>query len=186
MIHDMSRAAFHVDAVQSFGKLTISFKEEEEGPDCISISGHKIHGFKGSGVLAFRKPIRWQPFALGGGQEFGMRSGTVAVPQAVALAKAARLAVETMNERTNNYRQWHDEIRAQLESYGEAVHILSTPQGAAHIVSFSVRDLKGKLLLMLCKNVVSLSQHQVRVLPSKRKQVMLSRHFTLTSIIRKA
>lgn len=146
MIHDMSRAAFHVDAVQSFGKLTISFKEEE-GPDCISISGHKIHGFKGSGVLAFRKPIRWQPFALGGGQEFGMRSGTVAVPQAVALAKAARLAVETMNERANNYRQWHDEIRTQLESYGEAVHILSTPQGAAHIVSFSVRDLKGEVII---------------------------------------
>ena len=57
-----------------------------------------------------------------------MRSGTVAVPQAVALAKAARLAVETMNERSNKYRQWHDEIRTQLESYGEAVHVLSTPQ----------------------------------------------------------
>lgn len=145
MIHEMSRAAFHVDAVQSFGKLAISFKEE--GPDCISISGHKIHGFKGSGVLAFRKPIRWQPFALGGGQEFGMRSGTVAVPQAVALAKAARLAVETMNERTNKYRQWQDEIRTQLESFGEAVHVLSTPQGAAHIVSFSVRDLKGEVII---------------------------------------
>ena len=56
MIHEMSRG-FHVDAVQSFGKLAISFKEE--GPDIISISGHKIHGFKGSGVLAFRKPVRW-------------------------------------------------------------------------------------------------------------------------------
>ena len=146
IVHAESRAAFHVDAVQSFGKLPLTFKGEE-GPDCITISGHKIHGFKGSGVLAFRKPIRWQPFALGGGQEFGMRSGTVAVPQAVALAKAARLAVETMNERTNKYRQWHDEIRTQLESYGEAVHVLSTPQGAAHIVSFSVRDLKGEVII---------------------------------------
>ncbi|WP_155592749.1 cysteine desulfurase family protein [Lysinibacillus cavernae] len=146
MIHEMSRAVLHVDAVQSFGKLAISFKGED-GPDCISISGHKIHGLKGSGVLAFRKAIRWQPYALGGGQEFGLRSGTVAVPQAVALAKAARLAIETANERAMKYRQWQDEIRAQLEGYGESVHILSTPQGAAHILSFSVRDLKGEVII---------------------------------------
>ncbi|MEA0555496.1 cysteine desulfurase family protein [Lysinibacillus irui] len=146
IIHEMSRAFLHVDAVQSFGKLAVSFKGEE-GPDCISISGHKIHGFKGSGVLAFRKKLKWQPYALGGGQEFGLRSGTVAVPQAVALAKAARLAVETMKDRATKYRQWQNEIRAQLEGYGEAVHILSTPQGAAHILSFSVRDLKGEVII---------------------------------------
>lgn len=146
IIHEMSRAFLHVDAVQSFGKLVVSFKGEE-GPDCISISGHKIHGFKGSGVLAFRKKLKWQPYALGGGQEFGLRSGTVAVPQAVALAKAARLAVETMKDRATKYRQWQNEIRAQLEGYGEAVHILSTPQGAAHILSFSVRDLKGEVII---------------------------------------
>ncbi|MEK4171926.1 cysteine desulfurase family protein [Lysinibacillus sp. FSL L8-0312] len=146
MIHEMSRAALHVDAVQSFGKLAVSFNGEE-GPDSIAISGHKIHGFKGSGVLAFRKSMRWQPYALGGGQEFGLRSGTVAVPQAAALAKAARLAVETLNDRAMKYRQWQDEIRTQLKGYGEAVHILSTPQGAAHILSFSVRDLKGEVII---------------------------------------
>ncbi len=43
--------------------------------------------------------MQWQPYALGGGQEFGLRSGTVAVPQAVALSKAARIAIETMSER---------------------------------------------------------------------------------------
>lgn len=54
IVHAESRAAFHIDAVQSFGKLPLAFNGEE-GPDCITISGHKIHGFKGSGVLAFRK-----------------------------------------------------------------------------------------------------------------------------------
>ncbi|MFJ7730979.1 cysteine desulfurase family protein [Lysinibacillus sp. NPDC097231] len=146
IIHELSRAVFHVDAVQSFGKLPISFKDEE-GPDCISISGHKIHGFKGSGVLAFRKKMTWQPYALGGGQEFGLRSGTVAVPQAVALSKAARIAVETMNDRAEKYRRWHEEICTQLRGYGDAVHILSTPQGAAHILSFSIRDLKGEVII---------------------------------------
>ena len=146
IVHEASRAAFHVDAVQSFGKLPITFNDDE-GPDCITISGHKIHGFKGSGILAFRKKIQWQPYALGGGQEFGLRSGTVAVPQAVALSKAARIAIETMSERAKKYRTWQDEICTELKEYGEAVHILSTPNGASHILSFSVRDLKGEVII---------------------------------------
>ncbi|MFB7158594.1 cysteine desulfurase family protein [Lysinibacillus sp. NPDC056232] len=146
IIHESSRATFHVDAVQSFGKLPISFNDDK-GPDCISISGHKIHGFKGSGVLAFRKKMKWQPYALGGGQEFGLRSGTVAVPQAVALSKAARIAIETMNDRAKKYRQWYEELCSQLRGYGDEVHILSTPQGAAHILSFSIRDLKGEVII---------------------------------------
>ncbi|MFJ7663775.1 cysteine desulfurase family protein [Lysinibacillus sp. NPDC097162] len=146
IVHAESRAAFHIDAVQSFGKLPLTFNGEE-GPDCITISGHKIHGFKGSGVLAFRKKMQWQPYALGGGQEFGLRSGTVAVPQAVALSKAARIAVETMNERAEKYRKWQQEIRAELEQFGDVVHILSTPESAAHILSFSIRDLKGEVII---------------------------------------
>lgn len=146
IVHEMSRAAFHVDAVQSFGKLPIAFNGEE-GPDCITISGHKIHGFKGSGVLAFRKKMQWEPYALGGGQEFGLRSGTVAVPQAVALAKAARMAVETMAVHAAKFREWNDEICATLRSYGDEVKILSTTEGAAHILSFSVRDLKGEIII---------------------------------------
>lgn len=146
IVHAESRAAFHVDAVQSFGKLPLTFKGED-GPDCITISGHKIHGFKGSGVLAFRKPMQWQPYAFGGGQEFGLRSGTVAVPQAVALAKAARMAVETMDERSENYRNWQQQLRAALAHFGDIVHIISTPECAAHILSFSVRDIKGEVLI---------------------------------------
>lgn len=146
IVHESSRAAFHVDAVQSFGKLPITFNGEE-GPDCMSISGHKIHAFKGSGVLAFRKKMQWAPYALGGGQEFGFRSGTVAVPQAVALAKAARMAVETMDAHTAKFRTWNDEICTELKNYGEEVHILSTAEGAAHILSFSVRDLKGEIII---------------------------------------
>lgn len=146
IIHAKSRAAFHVDAVQSFGKIPITFKGKK-GPDCISISGHKIHGFKGSGVLAFSKQMQWQPYAFGGGQEFGLRSGTVAVPQAVSLAKAARMAVETMDTQAAKYRKWQDEICEVLRDFGETVHILSTPEGAAHILSFSVRDLKGEVII---------------------------------------
>ncbi|CAM5583150.1 Aminotransferase class V OS=Lysinibacillus sphaericus OX=1421 GN=LS41612_06300 PE=4 SV=1 [Lysinibacillus sphaericus] len=81
-----------MDAVQSFGKLPLTFKGED-GPDCITISGHKIHGFKGSGVLAFRKPMQWN-LCFWWWRCIGLRSGTVAVPQAVALAKAADMQLK--------------------------------------------------------------------------------------------
>ncbi|RHW33202.1 cysteine desulfurase [Lysinibacillus yapensis] len=146
LIHEKSRAAFHVDAVQSFGKLPVFFNGEE-GPDLISLSGHKIHGLKGSGIIAFRKKMNIVPLLLGGGQELGLRSGTVAVPQAVALAKAARIAIEKMDENRLKYRKWHEELMVFLADFGEHIHILSTKSGAPHILSFSVKDLKGEILI---------------------------------------
>jgi len=146
LIHENSRAAFHVDAVQSFGKLPIFFNGDA-GPDIISISGHKIHGLKGSGIIAFRKKMNIIPLLLGGGQERGLRSGTVAVPQAVALAKAARMASENLEQYSAKYRKWHNDLMEFLAGFGEEIHVLSTKTGAAHILSFSVKDLKGEILI---------------------------------------
>ena len=146
IIHKNSRATFHVDAVQSFGKLPVYF-QDDAGPDILSISGHKIHGLKGSGVIAFRKKMNIAPLLLGGGQEYGLRSGTVAVPQAVALAKAARMAFENLEQSMKKYRKWHNELMEFLSGFGNLIHILSTPEGAAHILSFSVKDLKGEILI---------------------------------------
>lgn len=146
IIHENSRAVFHVDAVQSFGKLPIYFNGET-GPDIISISGHKIHGLKGSGVIAFRKKMNIIPLLLGGGQESGLRSGTVAVPQAVTLAKASRIAIEQLEQSMEKYRKWHNDLIEFLTGFGENIHLLSTKDGAPHILSFSVKDLKGEILI---------------------------------------
>jgi cysteine desulfurase len=146
IIRENSHAMFHVDAIQSFGKLPVKFNGEN-GPDIISISGHKIHALKGSGVVAFRKKPMLKPFIVGGGQEFGLRSGTVAVPQAVAMAKAARLAVEAMPTRIENYKKWSKELHDFFETFGSEVYVLSSRQGAPHILSFSVRGLKGEILI---------------------------------------
>ncbi|QCR33270.1 cysteine desulfurase family protein [Lysinibacillus sp. SGAir0095] len=146
IIHENSRATFHVDAVQSFGKLPIFFNGDG-GPDIISISGHKIHGLKGSGIIAFRKKMNIIPLLLGGGQEHGLRSGTVAVPQAAALAKAARMAIEAMEQSTEKYRKWHNDLLQFLAEFGDNIHLLSKKTGAAHILSFSVKDLKGEILI---------------------------------------
>jgi cysteine desulfurase len=146
IIHDNSRAVFHVDAVQSFGKMPVTF-DGENGPDILTVSGHKIHGLKGSGIIAFRKQFNVHPFLVGGGQEYGLRSGTVAVPLAVSFAKAARLAVEKIQVMQVQYKKWNRELRGYLAQFGEEIFILSPEDAADHILSFSVRGLKGEILI---------------------------------------
>lgn len=146
LIHRNSRAIFHVDAVQSFGKLKVQFKGEA-GPDILSISGHKIHGLKGTGIICFQRKLQIAPFIVGGGQEFGLRSGTVAVPQAVALAKAVRIASENLQENQRKFKKWRDDLFDYFSTYNEHLQLISTKEGAPHILSFSVKDLKGEIII---------------------------------------
>src|SRR5207249_5348933 len=90
IIRENSDAVFHVDGVQAVGKIPIKLRA---GPvDLFSISGHKFHAPKGVGALYIRNGIKLPPFIIGGGQESGRRSGTEAVPNIVALGRAAKLA----------------------------------------------------------------------------------------------
>lgn len=87
---------FHTDAAQAFGKIPIDVKKS--GVNLMSISAHKIHGPKGIGALYIsnRPRIRLDPILSGGGQERGMRSGTLAVPLIAGLGKAAEIAKNEM------------------------------------------------------------------------------------------
>lgn len=77
---------FHVDAIQGYGKLPIA--PGKIGVDLLSVSGHKIHGPKGSGFLYKRDKVRLIPEILGGGQQNNMRSGTENVPAIAGLGEA--------------------------------------------------------------------------------------------------
>ena len=83
---------FHTDAVQAVGHIPVNV--EDWKVDLLSLSGHKIYGPRGIGVLYMRKPLRLPPLIHGGGQEKGRRSGTENVAAAVGLAAALREAVE--------------------------------------------------------------------------------------------
>lgn len=145
IVHEESRAFFHVDAVQSFGKLPIQFAGDL-GPDAITLSGHKINALKGSGVAALRKRTTIEPLVHGGGQEMGLRSGTVAVPQNVAMAKAVRLSIENRQTTVEKYTTWRNDFHAFLEPFTD-VFVLSTDEGAPHIVSCSIAGIKGEVLI---------------------------------------
>jgi cysteine desulfurase len=94
-------AFFHSDIAQAFGKIPVNV--DEMNIDLASISGHKIYGPKGIGALYLRKKprIRISPIINGGGQERGLRSGTLATPLVVGLGEAARIA---SSEMANDYR----------------------------------------------------------------------------------
>jgi len=102
---------FHTDAVQGFGK--VPFDVESMKVDLASISGHKIYAPKGVGALYVRSRnprVRLVPILVGGGQERGMRSGTLNVPGIVALGMAARLSLEELAPEARRLRL----LRARL------------------------------------------------------------------------
>lgn len=86
-------ALFLCDAVQGFGRIAIP-----EGPDLIAVSAHKIHGPKGIGALWVRNGVEIEPFIFGGGQEGGLRSGTLSPALCIGFGTAATLARMRMAE----------------------------------------------------------------------------------------
>lgn len=144
IVREQSRALIHMDAVQSFGKMQVNFKYLDV--DAITISSHKIHGLKGSGLLALKKFIEIEPILYGGGQESGIRSGTTSVPLAVSTAKAMRLAMEDLENKVEKLQIWSNDLVEFLQSFS-FVKIISPSKKAPHIISFSVRKIKGEVLI---------------------------------------
>ena len=90
---------FHTDGAQAVGKIPIDVNEMSV--DLMSISGHKIYGPMGIGACYVRRRprVRLDPIISGGGQERGLRSGTLSPPQAIGLGEAARICKEDMEVR---------------------------------------------------------------------------------------
>ena len=142
---------FHVDAVQGFGKAKIYPKRM--GIDLLSVSGHKIHGPKGIGVLYVGEKVKIQPILHGGGQQHNMRSGTDNVPGAAGMAKAAELLYRHYDEDIKHLchckKYFMDGIR-QLEGVTINGLLPGKPDGegtAPHIVSVSFAGVRSEVLL---------------------------------------
>ena len=139
---------FHVDAVQGFGKLRINPKKEKI--DLLSISGHKIHGPKGTGVLYINSKVKIRPIIFGGGQQKGLRSGTENVPGIAGMAKAAELLYTDFDDKMDRLYElkgyFIDELRRSegITINGIKDEIRLT---APHIVSASVEGIRAEVLL---------------------------------------
>ena len=126
MIHDVPAIAarvhavgsvLHVDCAQALGRVPVSV--DAIGADLASFSAHKFHGPKGAGFLYVRRRervTRIDPLVYGGGQERGMRSGTLDVPGIVGMAEAARLAVECLGHEPARLRALRDRLWTRLQA----------------------------------------------------------------------
>ena len=105
----------HVDCAQAIGRMAVDINAL--GADLASFSSHKFHGPKGMGSLWLRRRgrvVRVEPLVYGGGQERGMRSGTLDVPGIIGMAEAARLAVAGLPEEAARMRELRDRLWARL------------------------------------------------------------------------
>ena len=117
-------AILHVDAAQALGRVAVDV--DAMGIDLASFSAHKFHGPKGSGALFVRRRgrmVRVEPLVFGGGQERGLRSGTLDVPGIVGLAEAARLADAGLDAEVPRTRILRDRLWESLAAHVTGIEV---------------------------------------------------------------
>jgi len=161
LLKDRPRTLFHVDGVQSAGKLPVRLKEW--GIDLFSLSAHKVRGPRGTGWLYARSGLELEGLLYGGEQENGFRPGTENVPAIVAAAKALRMAVESQPERHARMAALRDRLARgiaempELVLSGPAVPDAAAAPMAPHIVHFCYPGMRPEVM------VHSLEKHGIVV-----------------------
>ncbi len=140
------KVIFHVDAIQSFGKMDI--KPKKDNVDILSVSGHKIHGPKGSGFVYIKKNTKLSPIIYGGGQQMGVRSGTENVPGIAGIGQAAKDCYDLLKDNVAKMTQLKDYLIDKLKTMeGVTVNSQKGSAGAPHIVSASFAGVRSEVLL---------------------------------------
>ena len=137
---------FHVDAVQGFGKYRIYPKKLKV--DLCSISGHKIHGPKGTGVLYIDENVKIRPIVFGGEQQKNVRSGTENVPGIAGISLAARTVYQDLDVKVAQMRRLKQRfIKGVCRIEDTAVHGLYDETSAPHIISVGFAGIRSEVLL---------------------------------------
>lgn len=125
----------HIDGVQGFCKVPLK-------GDLISLSGHKIHGFKGIGALYCADKVRFTPLVYGGGQQKNLRPGT----EPTELIASFEAAVKAYPADLSHYKELNEHLRERLARM-EEVYINSPDNSVDNILSFSVLGVRSEIML---------------------------------------
>ena len=142
LLKQYPKAHFHVDGVQALGKIPMQL----EDVNSISFSGHKFNGLKGQGILIIDNKEKIEPTVFGGGQEYGIRSGTVNLAMNVSLVKAMEIAIQNLNE-LNHRLSRYNKVISECLSQHKGVYINSPENSAPHILNIAFPGVKGEVLV---------------------------------------
>ena len=145
---------FHVDAVQGFGKAFIYPKKQKI--DMLSVSGHKIHGPKGVGILYVDEHVKLKPISYGGGQQKGLRSGTLNVPGIAGMGLAIEMITNGLAEKREELFRLKDFFLTEVSKL-PSVKVngcerlsdgsFDVYKTAPHIMNISVKGLRSEVML---------------------------------------
>jgi len=144
------KAILHVDAVQGYCKVPCDVREL--GVDLLSISGHKIHGPKGVGVLYVKKGVRLAPCLYGGGQQDNLRPGTENVPGIAGLGVAAALCHSHMGEAVPRMAALRKRLETEICDAIPNVKVNTPEQCAPHILNLSFGGVRSEVILHSLEN----------------------------------
>ncbi len=140
------KALFHVDAVQGVGKLPLHW--ENAGIDLLSMAGHKFHGPGSIGVLLSREGIKLHPMMLGGGQQDGLRSGSLDPVAILAFCRAFELLHQD-KDLLPRVRELNAQLRAGLQQLPTEIKIISPEDASPFILSFSLPEHEGAVIMRM-------------------------------------
>eukprot|EP00040_Diaphanoeca_grandis_P001123 m.17539 g.17539 ORF g.17539 m.17539 type:complete len:467 (-) comp11550_c0_seq1:389-1789(-) len=149
-----NKVFFHTDAAQAVGKVKIDVNEMKI--DLLSISGHKVYGPKGVGALYVRRRprVRLEALINGGGQERGMRSGTLPTPLCVGLGKACSIANHDMEFDGAHVEHLAERLVSGIQSQlSDVIYNGDREGGYAGCVNLSFAFVEGESLLMALKDI---------------------------------
>lgn len=139
----------HTDCVQAYMKLAV--KASALNADLISLSGHKVHGGKGVGVLYIKKGVRVLPVVTGGKQEKGIRSGTESVPMICAFGAAVEKLAPTINDRWERLTALKAHLMSKLSEM-ENISVNSPDDGSPYVVNISAEGKRSEIMLHLLES----------------------------------
>jgi cysteine desulfurase len=151
-------AYFHVDAAQGFGKRIEALRDSRI--DLISVSSHKIYGPQGVGALVARRRgydrLPLAPLTVGGGQEYGLRPGTLPVPLIEAFGLSAELADRDAKSRAEICYRQKERLLKALAPLGVRMHG-DQERVLPHVLNFSIDGLDGEAAIVALKDVIAIS-----------------------------
>jgi cysteine desulfurase len=148
-------ARLHVDAAQSAGKCPIDFANL--GVDLMSLSAHKAYGPKGVGALLVARGVQLQARQFGGGQERGLRSGTVATHQVVGMGVAFELAAEALQSESTRLAPLRERLWQGLAALGGALRNGDAQHSVPHLLNVSFEGVEGESLLTAVRGRLAVS-----------------------------